>query len=105
MAQRYALDFFPQNALGDGPAFWIFFQDSRIRVRVSINVFIPYFGFRVGGKNIEIDRFDVGITIMYICKTRLPNDLIISLNVSNFDGSMFMSLGTPVACCVSRIVC
>ena len=27
MAQRCALDFFfPQNALGDGPAFWIFFS-------------------------------------------------------------------------------
>ena len=25
MAQRCALDFFSQNALGDGPAFWIFF--------------------------------------------------------------------------------
>ena len=25
--------FFPQNTLGDGPAFWIFFQDSRIRVK------------------------------------------------------------------------
>ena len=24
--------FFPQNTLGDGPAFWIFSQDSRIRV-------------------------------------------------------------------------
>ena len=24
--------FFPQNTLGHGPAFWIFFQDSRIRV-------------------------------------------------------------------------
>ena len=24
--------FFPQYALGSGPAFWIFFQDSRIRV-------------------------------------------------------------------------
>ena len=24
--------FFPQNTLGDGPAFWIFFQESRIRV-------------------------------------------------------------------------
>ena len=29
MIQRYALDFFPRNALGDGPAFWIF---SRIHV-------------------------------------------------------------------------
>ena len=27
--------FFPQNTLGDGPAFWIFFQDSRIRVKGS----------------------------------------------------------------------
>ena len=26
--------FFPKNTLGDGPAFWIFFQDSRIRVKV-----------------------------------------------------------------------
>ena len=26
--------FFPQNALSDGPAFWIFFQDSRIRVKI-----------------------------------------------------------------------
>ena len=25
--------FFPENALSDGPAFWIFFQDSRIRVK------------------------------------------------------------------------
>ena len=25
--------FFPENTLGDGPAFWIFFQDSRIRVK------------------------------------------------------------------------
>ena len=25
MMQRCALDFFPQNALGDGPAFWIFY--------------------------------------------------------------------------------
>ena len=24
MMHRYALDFFPRNALGDGPAFWIF---------------------------------------------------------------------------------
>ena len=24
MMQRYALNFFPQSALGDGPAFWIF---------------------------------------------------------------------------------
>ena len=24
MMQRCALDFFPRNALGDGPAFWIF---------------------------------------------------------------------------------
>ena len=28
-----APDFSPQNTLGDGPAFWIFFQDSRIRVK------------------------------------------------------------------------
>ena len=27
--------FFPQDALGDGPAFWIFFQDSRIRVNLE----------------------------------------------------------------------
>ena len=26
MMQRCALDFFPRNALGDGPAFWIFFR-------------------------------------------------------------------------------
>ena len=25
--------YFPRNALGDGPAFWIFFQYSRIRVK------------------------------------------------------------------------
>ena len=25
MMKRCALDFFPRNALGDGPAFWIFF--------------------------------------------------------------------------------
>ena len=25
--------FFPHNVLGDGPAFWTFFQDSRIRVK------------------------------------------------------------------------
>ena len=36
MTQRYALDFLPRNALGDGPAFWIFFQDSRIRVKNCI---------------------------------------------------------------------
>ena len=31
--------FFPQNTLGDGPAFWIFFfQDSRIRVKAWTNV-------------------------------------------------------------------
>ena len=28
--------FFPENALGDGPAFWTFFQDSRIRVKFRI---------------------------------------------------------------------
>ena len=33
LIQCCALDFFPQNTLGDGPAFWIFFQDSRIRVK------------------------------------------------------------------------
>ena len=26
MMQRYALDIFPQNSLGDGPVFWIFFS-------------------------------------------------------------------------------
>ena len=26
MMPRCALDFFPENALGHGPAFWIFFQ-------------------------------------------------------------------------------
>ena len=25
--------FFQENALGDGPVFWIFFQDSRIRFK------------------------------------------------------------------------
>ena len=35
MMQRRALDYFPQNALGDGPTFWIVFQDSRIRVNNS----------------------------------------------------------------------
>ena len=33
--------FFPQNTLGDGPAFWIFFQDSRIRVKeIHFRVFL-----------------------------------------------------------------
>ena len=27
--------FFPQKALGDGPGIWIFFKDSRIRVKVK----------------------------------------------------------------------
>ena len=27
--------FFPENTLGDGPTFWIFFQDSRIRVKLN----------------------------------------------------------------------
>ena len=36
--QNDALDFFPYNALGDGPAFWIFFQDSRIRVNIGSKV-------------------------------------------------------------------
>ena len=39
MMQRFALDFCLRNALGDGPAFWIFFvQDSRIRVKNMIPV-------------------------------------------------------------------
>ena len=34
LIQCCAVDFFfPQNTLGHGPAFWIFFQDSRIRVK------------------------------------------------------------------------
>ena len=33
MVERCALDFFPENALGHGPAFFYFFQDSRIRVK------------------------------------------------------------------------
>ena len=31
---------FLRNALGDGPAFWIFFQDSRIRVNIILNIVI-----------------------------------------------------------------
>ena len=33
--------FFPQNTLGDGPAFRIFFQDSRIRVKY-VNYSVVY---------------------------------------------------------------
>ena len=33
LMQYFALNIFPDNALGDGPAFWILFQDSRIRVK------------------------------------------------------------------------
>ena len=35
--------FSPQNALGDGPAFWIYFQDSRIRVKGSTMTSILWF--------------------------------------------------------------
>ena len=35
LIQCYALDFFPQIMLGDGPTFWNFFQDSRIRVKTA----------------------------------------------------------------------
>ena len=40
-----ALWVFPQNALGDGPAFWIFFQDSRIRVNWKDLYMFLFFGF------------------------------------------------------------
>ena len=38
MMQRYALDFYSINTLDDRPAFWIFFQDSRIRVNTGLSV-------------------------------------------------------------------
>ena len=33
MMQCCAVDIFPENALGDGPTFWIFPQDLRIKVK------------------------------------------------------------------------
>ena len=43
-SQCCALDFFSENTLGDGPAFWtFFFQDSRIRINsicISIIIFV-----------------------------------------------------------------
>ena len=39
--------FFPQNALGDGPAFWIFIQDSRIRVKDFDIIFFSGFCERI----------------------------------------------------------
>ena len=41
MMQCCALVFFPQNTLGDGPAIWIFLQDSRIRVKSHEKYFKP----------------------------------------------------------------
>ena len=47
MMQCCALDFFPENALGDGPAFWIFFSGffSRIRVKLGWSHIKPHFSF------------------------------------------------------------
>ena len=54
LIQCCTLDFFPLNTLGDGSAFWIFFQDSRIRVKCEIKM-----ETRIGylsSQNIELER-------------------------------------------------
>ena len=52
LIQCCALDFFPQNTLGDNPAFWIFFQDSRIRVNAIKNIFFSFIFFlKLPGRN------------------------------------------------------
>ena len=58
MIQRCALDFFPQNALGDGPASWIFFQDSRIRVK-GPNSWVSTMGW----KEIKTVFFDLSLAL------------------------------------------